>query len=92
MARRLILAALVAVILGGLYAIASSMDLADALTADTMRKERLALAATLSALCPVTVAQYGPSERWNPRPPHPICADVARALPNHILTSPMEPQ
>jgi len=39
--------------------------------------------------CEVTVAQYGPGERWHPRAPQPTCA-TAGALPDHHLTKPLE--
>lgn len=40
--------------------------------------------------CEVTVAQYGPGERWVPKPPVPACAGRMVALPDHILTSPVK--
>lgn len=42
--------------------------------------------------CHVTVAQYGPAERWSPKSRQPECAGAMVELPPHILTSPMEPQ
>ncbi len=40
--------------------------------------------------CEVTVAQYGPGERWVPKAPVPACAGGMVALPDHILTLPVE--
>jgi hypothetical protein len=40
--------------------------------------------------CAVTVAQYGPTERWNPKPAQPACAGELAPLPNHALTYPLE--
>lgn len=40
--------------------------------------------------CDVTVAQYGPSERWAPHPRQPACAKATHDIPNHILTIPVE--
>lgn len=40
--------------------------------------------------CAVTVAQYGPGERWNPRAARPACAGELAQAPNDILTLPLE--
>ncbi len=47
-------------------------------------------AAVLEQRCEVTVAQYGPGERWRPNPPLPQCAGGVSALPTHILTIPIQ--
>lgn len=41
--------------------------------------------------CEVTVAQYGPGERWRtyPLPPSSVCAGAVVVAPNHILTNPL---
>lgn len=40
--------------------------------------------------CEVTVVQYGPGQRWSPKPPVPACAGKLAALPAHVLTSPIQ--
>ena len=40
-------------------------------------------------LCEVTVAQYGPGERWVLKPPVPSCAGRMVEVPNHIFTMPV---
>lgn len=40
--------------------------------------------------CEITIAQYGPGERWVPKPPVLACAGAMVALPAHVLTSPVQ--
>lgn len=44
--------------------------------------------------CDLTIAQFGPGERWSPQAKEPSCATAARDVPPHILSSPIkdEPQ
>lgn len=39
--------------------------------------------------CAVSVAQYGPTERWKPGPKEPVCVNAAYVLPAHLLTYPI---
>jgi hypothetical protein len=42
-----------------------------------------------SQSCAVTVAQYGPGERFAPNAKAPVCATIAQEIPAHILTVPV---
>lgn len=52
--------------------------------------EREQLASPAAPSCPVTVAQFGPAERWAPNAPRATCASSTRDVPNHILSYPLE--
>lgn len=42
--------------------------------------------------CDITVAQFGPGERWYSHHHIYECASAAREVPNHILSYPLEVQ
>lgn len=42
--------------------------------------------------CEITIAQYGPGERWAPNHHKPVCAGNAAALPAHVLSFPIKEQ
>lgn len=43
-----------------------------------------------AAQCPVTIAQYGPGERWYHPSPTPKCAGAVVEAPNHIFVTPVK--
>jgi hypothetical protein len=85
----------VVTILALLAAFVGNIDFAEELTLEAMEKEArpARVAEILEAKadpCDFTITQFGPGERWAPKQPDAKCVAAAKALPNYVLTLPIE--